>query len=77
MEQSVHVCELTYYPYIENNNEGGEGTEFHVGDIKKRRQFIYPRFCFWYWDCIILPDELLQKGKHLHKYHIQYKFQDR
>jgi len=46
MEQSVHVCELTYYPYIENNNEGGEGTEFHVGDIKKRRQFIYPRFCF-------------------------------
>lgn len=30
----------------ENNNEGGEGTESHVGDIKKRRQFIYPRFCF-------------------------------
>ena len=37
---------ITYYPYLENNYEGFEGTESHVGNIKKRRQFIYPRFCF-------------------------------
>ena len=55
-----------YYPYIENNN-GGEGTEFHVGIYKKRRQFIYRAFVFdlgLYYS----PDELLQKDKHLHKF---------
>ena len=46
MEQSVHVCELMCYPYIENNNEGFEGTESYVGDIKKRRQFICHAFVF-------------------------------
>ena len=45
MEQSVHVCELTYYPYIENNNEGGEGTEFHVG-YKKAQAVYLPTLLF-------------------------------
>ena len=39
--------ELTYYPYIENNNEGGEGTEFHGGGYKKAQASLSTTaFCF-------------------------------
>ena len=46
MEQSVHVCELMCYPYIENNNEGFEGTESYVGDIKKAQAVYLPTLLF-------------------------------